>query len=552
MKEIIRKVVYESLKTLDNTQGVIVSDIAFDIQIPKNEKFGDYSTNAAMILSGKTGEPPRDIASKLVESIKTCNNTLFSRVDIAGPGFINFYVDDYALISRLCDISESGENWGCSDTGQGEKVLVEFVSANPTGYLHFGHARNAVVGDSVCRILTFAGFDVTREFYINDSGRQMEMLGESVLCKYLEIYGISSDFPEDGYRGEYIYEIAQDLAEKYGDKFTDVRSSEAADFCTQFAYEKLLSELKTDLERLDVRFDSWFSEKERIHNTGNFDLVRKKLEGKNAIDSRDGALWFLSTKYGDDQDWVLVKKDGRPTYFFADIVYHDEKFKRGYNRMINIWGADHHSHFSRLRSSMKAMGHNAENLEVLLIQFVRLVREGKEVSMSKRAGSFVTLREVLEEVGRDVTRFFLLMRSSDSHLDFDLDLAKSQSNENPVYYVQYAHARIMSVFKKAETEGVNPSSENLQFLTAKDELEITKKLILFPEIVRQSAKNLTPHKITYYLQELASDFHIYYNKNKIVGEDTELSSARLYLADCIRIVLSNGLRMLGVDAPARM
>jgi len=552
MREEIRKAVNESKEKLKDKYNLPDLDADFEIEIPKNDKFGDFSTNIALILSGKVGKNPREIASDLVDLLKDSGNPIFGNIDVAGPGFINFYVKNQAVTSRLKDILVDPEAWGSSDVGKGHKVLVEFVSANPTGFLHFGHARNAVVGDTICRILEYSGYDVTREFYVNDAGRQMQLLGESVYTRYSNIFGKGVIFPEDGYKGEYVFDLAEELKTEYGDSLIHKEYSESTEFCREYAYRKLLEQFKTDLGDIGIKFDNWYSEREQIHHKNELDNIIELLGEKNALVSKDGAIWFAATDFGDNQDWVLIKQDGTPTYFLADIAYHYDKFKRNYDKIINIWGADHHSHFNRLRSSVKALGYDESLLEVVLIQFVRLVKEGVEVSMSKREGSFITLREVMEEVGKDVTRFFLLMRSSDSHMDFDLDLAKSQSSENPVFYIQYAHARIMSVFRKAGAEDITLSEKHLHMLDLKEEIEISKKLLQFTEVVQSSAHTLSPHKITYYLQDLASGFHIYYNKNKIVGDDRELSSARLYLAECIRHVLRNGLNLLGVNAPSRM
>jgi len=552
MREEIRKAVNESKEKLKDKYNLPDLDADFEIEIPKNDKFGDFSTNIALILSGKVGKNPREIASDLVDLLKDSGNPIFGNIDVAGPGFINFYVKNQAVTSRLKDILVDPEAWGSSDVGKGHKVLVEFVSANPTGFLHFGHARNAVVGDTICRILEYSGYDVTREFYVNDAGRQMQLLGESVYTRYSNIFGKGVIFPEDGYKGEYVFDLAEELKTEYGDSLIYKEYSESTEFCREYAYRKLLEQFKTDLGDIGIKFDNWYSEREQIHHKNELDNIIELLGEKNALVSKDGAIWFAATDFGDNQDWVLIKQDGTPTYFLADIAYHYDKFKRNYDKIINIWGADHHSHFNRLRSSVKALGYDESLLEVVLIQFVRLVKEGVEVSMSKREGSFITLREVMEEVGKDVTRFFLLMRSSDSHMDFDLDLAKSQSSENPVFYIQYAHARIMSVFRKAGAEDITLSEKHLHMLDLKEEIEISKKLLQFTEVVQSSAHTLSPHKITYYLQDLASGFHIYYNKNKIVGDDRELSSARLYLAECIRHVLRNGLNLLGVNAPSRM
>lgn len=556
MKEEIREIVLNSAKSLLESYKMDSADFEFEIEIPKNEKFGDFSTNVALILASKVNKKPRELAVQVVGLIEENSSGIFKKVEIAGPGFINFYINENLIIENLTQIYNQGNNWGSSNLGEGKKVLIEFVSANPTGYLHFGHARNAAVGDSIFRILSFTGFNVTKEFYINDTGRQMDLLGISVFIRYKQLFNISDEIPEDGYRGDYIIEIANVIKNLKEDQLLQINEDEAIDFCRSFAYERLLNEIKNDLSDARVEFDEWYSEKEKIHHNDNgsnkLEELKHELDRVNAIFEKDDALWFKASDYGDNQDWVIVKSDGSPTYFFADIAYHYDKIKRGYEKLINVWGADHHSHVSRLKSSLRALKGEDSNLEVLLIQFVRLLKDGKEVSMSKREGSFVTLREVLNEVGCDVTRFFLLMRNSDSHLDFDLDLAKEQSSENPVYYIQYAHARIESVFSKAKEEDISPSEEFIESLNLKEEIGLIKKLLEFPELVKSSANSLAPHKIVFYLQDLASDFHGYYNRNKIISEDLNLSSARLYFIRCIQIVIRNGLNLLGVSSPRRM
>lgn len=553
MKQEIYNIVKESLLSISDKNDYELDKIDFEIEVPKRKDFGDFSTNVAMIAGSKTGSNPRDIAEKIISQIQDAENMILEKVEIAGPGFINFFLKDELFVNQLKNIYELSDSYGSSDYGNGEKVIVEFVSANPTGYLHFGHARNAAVGDSISRLLSFSGFDITKEFYINDAGMQMKMLGKSVFARYQELNGNDFDIPEDGYQGEYVVEIARLIHDQNKDKLSDLSDSEAEEFCKDFAYKYLLNEIKNDLSELRVDFDNWYSEKEKIHDLNKLKNAQTKLQNASALEEKDGALWFKATQYGDNQDWVLIKSDGSPTYFIADIAYHDDKFQRGFNRLINIWGADHHSHFTRLKSSIKALDYDDGSLEVVLIQFVRLVEDGKEVAMSKRAGSYITLREVLEEVGPDVTRFFLLMRSSDSHLDFDLNLAKQQSSENPVYYIQYVYARISSILKNAEENELNPSEKHFDSLTDEHELDIIKKLLSFPEAVKLAAESRSPHKICYYLRELASDFHLYYNKIKIVNsEDRRVSSARLYLIICIGIVIKNGLTLLGVDSPKRM
>jgi len=556
IKEQIKEAVNSSVEKYLQENSIDSFDFEFEIEIPKNIKFGDYSTNAALILANKIKTKPRDLAEKLIEILNNDENLLFKKMEIAGPGFINFHLNEAVFINSLIEIESKGEKWGSSDAGAGQKILIEFVSANPTGYLHFGHARNAAVGDSLSRILKYSGYEVTKEFYINDAGRQMDLLGVSVLVRYKQLFDIDLDIPEDGYRAEYIINIAEELKSQKNDALLKLDEDEAQGICKEFAYNILLNEIKKDLLDADVEFDRWYSEKENIHSTKDginvLEQVKELLNGKNSIFENEDALWFKATDYGDSQDWVLIKSDGLPTYFYADIAYHNEKIKRGYNRLINIWGADHHSHVARLKSAIKALNNDDKIIEVLLIQFVRLIKDGKEVAMSKRSGSFVTLREVMKEVGRDVTRYFLLMRSTDSHLDFDMDLAKEQSSENPVYYIQYAHARIESVLTKAGESGISPSPDFIKSLKLQEEMQVVKKLLQFPEIVDQSASALSPHRIAFYLQDLASEFHVYYNRNKILTEDNELTTARLYLISCIQTVLRNGLSLLGISAPRRM
>lgn len=524
--------------TVENGSTVgVASGVAagFDIEIPKRKEFGDFSTNAAMTVAKKSGGSPRELAGLLAERLRE-NGELFDRVEVAGPGFVNFFMKPSAVVSRLPEILEQGERFG-SSPARGETVLLEFVSANPTGPLHFGHARGAVVGDVLGSILEFAGYGVEREFYINDAGRQMEMLGESVRA------GLTGEeIPEDGYRGDYIAEIAREITDK------DTGAAE----CALIAYKKLLRAIEDDLRLIGVEFDRWVSEKNDL-GAEAVDGAMEALEQAGAVKDEEGARWFLATKYGGSQDWVLIKKDGSPTYFIGDIAYHRDKFRRSNGgRLINIWGADHHSHVGRLAEAMRAVGLDGEKLTVLLIQFVRLVRDGKEEAMGKRAGSYVTLREVAELVGADVTRFFLLMRAAESHLDFDLELAKKTSSENPVYYVQYAHARTASIKRKAAQSGLCASAENLKMLELPAEVEIAKILLSFPDTVSDSARDLAPHKIAFYLQGLASAFHSYYNANRVITEDKKLSSARLFLCECVATVLRNGLGIAGVGAPERM
>lgn len=559
MKEDVQKVVSESIEAIER-KGVVFSPVEISITVPKKRGFGDFSTNIALVLGGEIKKNPREVAELIIENISQERKNLFKKIEIAGPGFINFFIKEEAFATKLTEIERLGENFGNSNIGNRERVLVEFVSANPTGYLHLGHARNAAVGDAISEVLKATGFDVTREFYINDSGRQMELLGLSVYRKYGELFGIKEEMPEDGYYGEYVKEIAGEIKDKMGDELLGyAREEEAVSYCMRYAKSRLLDEIKKDLNDFGVIFDSWYSEWDELYrplselgDKNKIDCIKNELRMRDALEEKDGALWFQSSRFGDSQDWVLVKRDGSSTYLHSDIAYHYDKIRRGFKRLINVWGADHHGHVSRLKSALRALGFDDSRLEVVLIQFVRLIREGREISMSKREGSYVTMREVMEEVGRDVMRFFLLMRNSDTHLDFDLDLAKRESSENPVYYIQYANARVGSIFEKAREKAVFSSKEFLNLLSLSEEVEIIKKLLLFPEVVKESALSLSPHRVVFYLQDIASDFHIYYNKNRILGDDQNLSSARLYLIGCIRTVIRNGLKLLGISAPQRM
>ena len=558
MKEDIIKVVSKSVENIGKISDIPDLSVAIEVGIPKRKEFGDFSVNTAMLIANKIGKKPREAAELIIENLPHEKDELFNKVEIAGPGFINFYVKEESMVNKLLEIEMGGDSFGTTDLGNGERVLVEFVSANPTGFLHMGHSRNAVVGDTLARILSATGHDVVKEFYINDAGRQMNLLGESVYIRYKELFGHSEEISEDGYKGDYVKDIAAQIKSDKGDSLLQDSPEEASEFCKEFAKDVLLEEIKKDLAEINVIFDEWYSEKEHIHGSyvdpkgSKLDQIKELLQSKGVLEEREGALWFKATEFGDTQDWVLIKSDGSPTYFLADIAYHFDKYERGFHKIINVWGADHHGHVSRLNAALRSLGLDDTRFIVLLIQFVRLMRHGQEVKMSKREGSYVTMKEVVEEVGSDVMRFFLLMRSSESHLDFDLDLAKKESSENPVYYIQYAYARIRSIFRKAEDEGISRLSNNLSLLKAAEEIDLVKKLLLFPEVVQDSARSLAPHKVAYYLHELAAQFHVYYNKCRVVDENKELSSARLFLINCVKTVLGNGLKMLGVSAPERM
>ncbi len=559
MKGTIREII---AKALDGAiaGGALKTRKPVILERPKREEFGDFSTNLAMLLAPEEGRSPRDIASILVEGIAA--SPVVARCEVAGPGFINIFLKRSYWYSILAEILRKGEGYGDLDTGGGEKIQVEFVSANPTGPLHIGHGRGAAVGDACANVLKAAGFDVTREYYINDVGRQMETLGRSLFLRYQELLGMPVEFPDDYYRGEYMKEIARDFLTKYGTRYRDARPGEPGDdslpVFVEFAKDSIMSGIKKDLADFGVGFDVWYSEKD-LFDKGLVEETLKELEGRNVLYEKDGALWFRTTDYGDDKDRVLVKADGSTTYFASDTAYHREKLKRGFKRIVDVWGADHHGYQPRMKALFKALGEDEERLKIIFIQLVSLSRGGVPLKMSTRAGEFITLREVMEEVGKDACRFFFLMRRPDAHLDFDLELAKKQAPENPVYYVQYCHARIMSIMEFARERGVDvpdvvgpDTLKELSRLDQKEEVAIIKHLAGFEEVIEKSAVEMEPHRVTFYLQELAGLFHPYYNRNRVVTDDPGLTTARLLLCRAVATVVAKGLGLLGVSAPKKM
>ena len=554
MKEKIKELVETAYSKLSEAGALPLAEISKShlVSIPKQEQHGDYASNFAMVMASKLKMPPREIAEKIREEL--LSDTYFERIDVAGPGFLNFFFSNNFWQNWLLNIKEEGENYGTTDEGKGKRVLVEFVSANPTGPLHVGHGRGAAVGDSLCRILKKAGYKVESEYYINDVGNQMNNLGKSVYLRYQELFGKKIDFPEDCYKGEYIKDIARAIKEEFGDKFLDVELDECLDFFIKKAVNEIFSGIKEDLEHFRVFFDNWFSEK-TLHDSGLVEESIEVLRDRGYVYEKDGALWFKTTEFGDEKDRVVKRSNGVLTYFAADIAYHRQKLDRGYDLLVDIWGADHHGYVPRVKAAISALGKDPDMLQVLLVQLVSLIEAGKVKQMSTRAGEFVTLREVLDDVGVDATRFIFLTRKCDSHLEFDLDLAKSQSQENPVYYVQYAHARLESVFNMAKEKGIEiypPDKVNVSLLDAPDEIKIMKHLAQFPQVVASSASSLEPHRISYYLTDLAGLLHKYYSKYRFIGDNLELTQARLLLADVTKIVLKNGLELLGVNAPKKM
>ncbi len=553
MKEQLRLAIRAALDQCYSEESLNsgVSPDEIQLEIPKNPDHGDFSTNLAMTLAKPERKAPRKIAEVLVAALQ--GTPLCDKIEIAGPGFINFRLTAACWYEVLGQISTQGANYGRSQVGEGTKVQVEFVSANPTGPLHIGHGRGAVVGDAVASVLQAAGFDVQREYYVNDAGNQVQTLGRSILLRLRELQGEVIEFPEDGYQAPYVVDLATKLQTEHGD-LKEMIENEAIELCSRFGVKEVLEWIEEDLKTFGITFDNWYSEKS-LYDRDMVDQELAKLEEKGLSFKEDDALWLRTTEFGDDKDRVLIKSDGSYTYFASDVAYHMEKFDRGFNRVIDVWGADHHGYIPRMKAMLTGLGHPPEDLEVLLIQMVNLLRDGKPFIMGKRSGNFVTLKEVIEEVGRDACRFYFLMRRCDSQLDFDLELAKQQSSDNPVYYVQYAHARVCSINNNAAKSGVAlPKLEDIDFshLELAEELALVKQLARFPETVVSAALSYEPHRVIFYLQELAAQFHSYYNRYRVLVDDHATTQARLYLVNSVRTVLENALQLLGLSAPEQM
>jgi arginyl-tRNA synthetase len=525
---------------------------AVSIEKPAHPEHGDFATNVAMQMAKPQRKSPRAIAEIIVNKLAGSSD-LIERLEIAGPGFINFFIKDSAWRRTLTEIDRMRDEYGKSKVGAGKKVQVEFVSANPTGPLHIGHGRGAATGDAVASLLEAAGFGVQREYYINDAGNQMNTLGLSGLLRYRQLLGQEVEFPENCYQGDYIKDIARDAIAKHGDRFLNAPQEEGVAFFAKMGGDLILKGIDEDLQAFGVRFDNWFSE-QSLFDEGKVTSAIEEMKQKGLIYEQEGALWFRTTDYGDDKDRVVVRSNGVTTYFASDIAYHRDKFVRGFDWVIDVWGADHHGYVPRLKGIVQGLGRNADDLGIILVQLVSLLRDGVPVAMSTRSGEFVTLKEVVDEVGRDAARFFFLMRRSDSQLDFDLELAKRQSADNPVYYVQYAHARIKSIFETARERGFEPQFEGirLELLESADDMALIKKLSVYPEILEAAALNFEPHRITYYLQELAGEFHSFYNKSRVITEEPALTQARLFLLHCVAVTIKNALTVLGISAPERM
>lgn len=521
------------------------------IEIPKDKSNGDYSTNIAMVLTKIAKRNPREIAQAIVDNLDTTKAKV-EKVAIAGPGFINFYLDNSYLTAIISEAMDKGDKFGHTEEANGKSILVEYVSANPTGDLHIGHARNAAVGDTLSNILEAAGYQVTREYYINDAGNQITNLARSIEARYFEALGDDSfEMPEGGYHGKDIINIGKDLADKQPE-LKDLSEDERIKTFRQLGVDYEMEKLRTDLSDFNTHFDSWFSETS-LYEKGEIKKVLDKMTNLGYTYEQDGATWLRTTDFKDDKDRVLIKKDGNYTYFLPDIAYHFDKIERGNDVLINLFGADHHGYINRLKASLETFGVEKDRLEIQIMQMVRLMQDGQEVKMSKRTGNAITLREIMDEVGVDAARYFLTMRSPDTHFDFDMELAKQESQDNPVYYAQYAHARICSILKQAEERGIKPSKEaGFSYITNAKAIDLLKKIAEFETMIESSAVQRAPHRITNYIQELASHFHKFYNAEKVLTDDVEKTTALIALINAVKITMHNALDLVGVNAPESM
>jgi arginyl-tRNA synthetase len=581
LKQTIHDLIEAALAGLQQS-AELPADLKINIQVTatKDRSQGDFASNIAMTLAKQAGKPPRELANLIVSAI--AEHETVEKVEIAGPGFINFFLASDVSHSVVSKILQKGDSYGSSDFGQNKKIQIEFVSANPTGPLHVGHGRGAAYGATLANLLRYVGYDVQCEYYVNDAGRQMDILGTSTWLRYLELCGVELAFPSNGYQGDYIWDIAADLHRENDERFqksaeqvllnvcedaplgdkekhiddliANARALLGDDYRIVFdcALNTLVDVIRKDLHAFGVDYDEWFSERS-LADAGLLETAVKKLNDNGHIYEKDGALWFRSTNFGDEKDRVVQRENGQTTYFTSDIAYHVNKFERGFETVINIWGADHHGYISRNKAALTALGFDADRLEVQLVQFANLYEDGKKMSMSTRSGEFVTLKQLREDVGNDAARFFYVMRKTDQHMDFDLDLARDQSSDNPVYYLQYAHARICSVKRQCTEKGLELSeTPNLSRLDNSHELELIKQLNLYPERVYSSAMRREPHIVVNYLRDLANQFHSWYNAHHFIVDDIELRNARMALAIAVGQVMKNGLTLMGVSAPETM
>ncbi|HDP98540.1 MAG TPA: arginine--tRNA ligase [bacterium] len=547
IKQILQTFISDALKKMNIEFAV--EDIA--LEPTKQPEHGDWATNIAMQLASKTGTSPRKIAGDIVNKLEK-DPGIIERVDIAGPGFINFHLSWEYFRRAVSHIIELGDKFGCTDFGKGEKLQIEFVSANPTGPLNVVSARAASIGDIMANLLSAIGFSVDREFYINDAGRQVRLLGASVSSRYMELFGQTEPFPEDGYHGDYVYQLATEIAAEHGDRFTSMNVDERIAALAQISLEKMVAAQQRIMAQFGVHFQNWFAETQLRQQKAHLQVL-DRLQQTGFTYEQDGAIWFRSSQFGDEKDRVLITSDGEPTYFLVDIAYHCSKYQRGYQKLFDIWGPDHHGYIARMKAALLALGYPENSFSVEIVQQVNLLRSGEVIKMSKRAGKIIEMEEVINEVGVDAARFFFVNRKCSSHLDFDIDLAKKQSDENPVYYVQYAHARISNILKYAAEQGISIDGPvRLDRIAEPEEKQLLKKLLQLTEIIVGAATSWEPHRLTGYLLELASDYHHFYQKQRVVSEDIELSRARLLLMQATKIVFANSLKILGISAPEYM
>ena len=556
MKQTVTEILLQALsRAKQKGELKLEAQPAIVLDTPREKSHGDLATTLAMVLAKPESKPPRKIAEIIISNIQD-EDGIIEKTEIAGPGFINFIFKQDRWTRTLFDIEAEGQGYGLLNIGKGERVLVEFVSANPTGPLHVGHGRGAAVGDALANLLVAVGYEVSREFYINDAGRQIRLLARSVYSRYRQMHGKDEPFPEDGYHGTYINEVSASASASpaIGLTYVDTPFDASEKVFADFSKDQMLDDIKKDLVAFGVKFDVWFSERSLLAD----ESVRKSIEElkeRGFAYEQDGALWLKSTAFGDDKDRVIVKQDGEYTYLATDIAYHRNKLGRGFKTLVNIWGADHHGYIPRVQAVIQAFGHPKDSLHVLLVQLVSILRHGQPVPMSKRAGTFVTLRDVVQDVGADAARYIFLTRRSDSHLDFDLDVAKEQSRENPVYYVQYAHARLASLFREAESRNIGVTkgdSVDLSLLDLEEEQNIIKTLAKYPEVIEEAALAYEPHRLTFYLQDLAGLLHNYYFKHRVITEDVKRTASKLFLMKQVKTVIQSALGILGVSAPERM
>lgn len=554
MKQKIKQIIAAAVKAAHEAGALPSCEIPpIEVEEPKLEVHGDFSTNIAMVSAGVQKMAPRQIAEVICKYLPIEPN-MTERTEIAGPGFINFFIHPAFWHPILTTIHLQDQHFGSSDLGKGKRVQVEYVSSNPTGPLHVGHGRGAVVGDSVANLFSFCGFDVQREYYINDSGRQILNLGRSVYLRGRELMGETIVFPDECYKGRYIVELAKALMDSQGDSVFRQNEETGIASCARYAADHIIVGIRNDLDSFGVTFDRWFSE-QSLYDEGKVAAALEELKQRQTVYESDGALWFKTSSFGDEKDRVVVRRNGQTTYFASDIAYHQDKYARGFEWVIDVWGADHHGYIPRMKAAVEASGYQQSQFHVILVKLVNLFRSGAPVAMSTRGGEFVTLKSVVEEVGKDAARFLFLTRHHESTLDFDLEAAKKKSNENPVYYVQYVHARISSILQKGRERGIKKVIRDdaaISRVLAPEEIQLMKAMSRYPETISASAESMEPHRLTFYLMDLASRFHTYYNKHRVLTDDPILTKGRLYLVSAVQKVIRNGLTLLGVSAPEKM